>query len=81
MNSGPHRLSAAFSTHLGTVSSFDSHIGAGEVTERATARTWFFHCTRIADGSRSIEEGTAVEFEVAPGSNGLEAVGLRPVAG
>ena len=79
MSEAAERLSAAFSTHRGTVSSFDAHIGAGEVADRATAQTWFFHCTMIADGSRSIAEGTDVEFEVAPGPNGLEAVGVRPV--
>ena len=29
-----------------------------------------FHCTAIADGSRRIEPGTAVTFELAPGRQG-----------
>ncbi len=39
----------------------------------------FFHCTAVADGSRTIAEGTAVDFDVVPGHLGRwEAWGLRP---
>jgi hypothetical protein len=38
-----------------------------------------FHCTAIADGSRSILVGTAVSYAVRPGPLGRwEAAGLRP---
>lgn len=73
----PLGLAAAFSTHTGRVASFDDHVGAGVVEADGTDDTWFFHCTRIADGSRTITEGTWVAFEVVPGPTGLEAVDVR----
>ena len=39
--------------------------------------SWSFHCTRIADGTRTINVGTWVTFDVVPGPTGLEAVALR----
>ena len=48
---------------------FDDHAGFG--TARADDGTeYFFHCTAIADGTRTIEIGTAVTFHVVPGHNG-----------
>ena len=42
-------------------------------------RDLFFHCTQIADGTRTIPVGVNVEFEVAPGHNGRwEAIDIRP---
>lgn len=62
----------------GTVASFEDERGVGEV-ETAEGRRLFFHCTAIADGSRTIEAGRAVTFEVAPGHLGRwEARDLRP---
>ena len=77
-NGHPLGLSAAFSTHTGTVVTFDDHVGAGTVTSDASGETWSFHCTRIADGSRTITVGAAVAFDVEPGPTGLEAVDIRP---
>jgi len=64
--------------HRGTVSRFDEPRGLGEVTaEDGTA--YPFHCTAVADGSRTIAEGTAVTFEVAAGRMGRwEATRLTP---
>ena len=73
----PLGLAAAFGGQSGRVASFDDHVGAGTVEADETSDTWFFHCTRIADGSRTIAPGTWVTFDVAPGPTGLEAVGLR----
>ena len=70
-------LAAAFGTRTGRVSSFDDHVGAGTVTADDVDESWYFHCTRIADGSRTIAEGTWVMFEVVPGPTGLEAVAVR----
>ena len=43
------------------------------------ARRYFFHCTQIADGTRSIPSGADVEFDVGAGRQGRwEAMGLRP---
>ena len=53
----------------GTVVAFDVDKGWGTVRDvDGTER--FFHCTAIADGTRTIDEGAAVEFEVVPGRLG-----------
>ena len=50
----------------GTVGAFDERRGIGEiVADDGTVVP--FHCTVIADGSRRIDPGTAVEFDVVPG--------------
>ncbi|MDP9332957.1 MAG: cold shock domain-containing protein [Actinomycetota bacterium] len=53
----------------GTVARFDSERGLGEITG-ADGATYPFHSTVIADGSRTIAVGTAVEFEVVAGHLG-----------
>ena len=69
---------AAVRARTGTVTEFDEPRGLGEVLDdEGTA--WSFHCTAIADGSRTILVGTAVTFDVVPGRLGRwEASGLRP---
>ncbi len=65
-------------TVTGTVTAFDEHRGLGEV-EADGGATFLFHCTQIADGSRSIATGTAVAFDVVAGHRGRwEAAALRP---
>ena len=66
--SGPRR---------GVVTEFDGDRGLGTVTgEDGLALP--FHCTSLLDGSRFVEVGTAVAYEVAPGHLGrLEARELR----
>lgn len=62
----------------GTVIAFDAHRGLGEI-EDAERRRYPFHCTLIADGSREIPVGAAVEFTVVPGPLGRwEAAAIRP---
>lgn len=63
----------------GVVTDFDDPRGLGEL--RADDGTAYpFHCTAIADGSRAIDVGTAVEFDVVPGHLGRwEASNLRRV--
>ncbi len=40
---------------------------------------WFFHCSEIADGSRSTEPATEVTFRLVAGHVGrLEAHDIRP---
>ena len=59
--------------HDGAVVEFDVDAGLG-VVEDIAGRRYPFHCTAIADGTRSIEDGAAVRFFVAPGHGGrLEA--------
>ncbi len=62
----------------GTVTLFDARAGLGEIT--ADDSTVFpFHCTVIADGSRTIAVGANVDFEVAPGPLGRwEAAAVTP---
>jgi len=61
----------------GTVTSFDEQVGLGEVDDGT--RRYPFHCTQIADGSRSIPVGTAVTFLPVPAHHGRwEAADVRP---
>ena len=57
----------------GVVVDFDDHVGAGRLVDVDDEREWWFHCTRIADGSRHIETGASVGFRVTTGPTGLEA--------
>lgn len=63
----------------GRVVAFDEARGLGEV-ETASADRYPFHCTRIADGTRTIAVGTVVEFRVLAGPGGRwEASALAAV--
>jgi cold shock CspA family protein len=56
--------------HLrGRVRSFDERGGIGEI-EADNGRTFPFHATAIANGTRKISEGAPVEFDVEPGLPG-----------
>ena len=61
----------------GVVSEFDEAKGFGTVSAEGEDR-FFFHCTQIADGTRDIEVGTSVSFELAPRLGRWEAVELNP---
>ncbi len=52
----------------GTVSSFEETRGLGAI--EADGRSFSFHCTQIADGTRSVRVGATVEFRVVPGRRG-----------
>ena len=58
----------------GTVTAFDADRGLGEVTTADGVR-YPFHCTQIADGTRTIPVGTAVDFTVVPGLLGTWEAG------
>ena len=63
----------------GVVVEFDEAKGYGTVEDGSTGTRYFFHCTQIADGTRSIPSGADVEFDVGAGRQGRwEAMGLRP---
>jgi cold shock CspA family protein len=51
------------------VARFDERRGLGEIAGDDGA-VYPFHCTVIADGSRTIAVGTAVEFQRVPGHLG-----------
>jgi cold shock CspA family protein len=62
----------------GTVVTFDDAAGYGTIQEDDGPPRWF-HCTAIADGSRTIEVGARVRFEVVPGHLGRwEAAAIQP---
>jgi cold shock CspA family protein len=52
----------------GTVAAFDERRGLGEIG--AGDGTYPFHCTALVDGTRTVEVGTEVAFEVRPGGMG-----------
>ncbi len=61
----------------GVVAEFDEGRGLGTID--AGGRAYPFHCTQIADGTRTIAVGTAVTFEVRPGGIGRwEAADVAP---
>lgn len=65
---------------VGVVSSFDDPRGLGEITTHDGAVVPF-HCTAIADGSRTISEGASVRFELVPGRMGRWEAGRIEPAG
>jgi cold shock CspA family protein len=66
-------------TRSGAVASFDDAAGYGELVEDGTAARWWFHCTAIADGTRTVVEGARMRFRLAPGHLGRhEAVDIEP---
>lgn len=77
---GRHDPAGAFAARAGVVATFDDHEGAGTLVDDETGATWWFHCTRIAGGARTIAVGVPVRFRSEPGPTGLEAVDVSPVA-
>ncbi len=70
---------ATRSSSHGTVTAFDERAGLGEVTAR-DGTIHPFHCTAIADGTRTIDVGVAVRFAVVPGRSGSwEAVQIEVI--
>jgi cold shock CspA family protein len=63
----------------GTVVAFDDAKGFGTVRDEVTGDELFFHCTAITDGSRTIDVGATVAFDVVPGRNGTwDATAVTP---
>ncbi|MDE0238538.1 MAG: cold shock domain-containing protein [bacterium] len=63
---------------IGTVASFDSGTGWGTIAA-GDGTAYPFHCTAIADGTRTITAGVAVTFQLAAGHRGVwEAAGITP---
>ena len=54
---------------IGRVTSFDDKRGLGEI-RTDDGRTYPFHCTVIADGTRTVAVGAPVEFDVVAGHGG-----------
>ena len=53
----------------GTVAEFDPHVGLGTV-RASDGRELLFHCTQLLDGTRTIDVGTLVRFDVVAGHAG-----------
>ena len=62
-------VTTSIGTGTGTVTAFDEDRGLGEITTDG-GEVHHFHCTGIADGSRTIEVGTPVRFGIIPGRLG-----------
>ncbi|HKY16450.1 MAG TPA: cold shock domain-containing protein [Microthrixaceae bacterium] len=63
----------------GSVTSFDDPRGLGVVTAR-DGDDYPFHCTAIADGTRTIDVGIEVRFEIEAGPMGRwEARRISPL--
>ena len=61
----------------GTVVAFDEPRGLGTIESDGAELP--FHCTAILDGTRTIEVGTTVTFEVRPAGMGRwEATSIQP---
>jgi cold shock CspA family protein len=66
-------------TRRGRVARFDEARGLGTVRS-GDGEEVGFHCTAVADGSRTVPEGAEVEYEVVPGHLGRwEAASVRPL--
>jgi cold shock CspA family protein len=61
----------------GRVAAFDAAAGTGTVTAD-DGTTYPFHCIEIADGSRTIDSGTPVEFVLLAKFGRYQAAQLRP---
>jgi cold shock CspA family protein len=53
----------------GTVAAFDEHAGFGTVRAE-DGRELFFHCTQLTSGTRRIDVGAIVRFEIVAGHLG-----------
>jgi cold shock CspA family protein len=60
----------------GTVTEFDEARGLGTITA-ADGREVPFHCTQIADGTRTIEVAQTVRFELLPKLGRYEATAIE----
>jgi cold shock CspA family protein len=61
----------------GRVLDFDEHVGLGHVVADDGAE-YLFHCVEITDGSRTIEVGAEVQFDLLRKFGRDEASRLRP---
>ena len=61
----------------GVVAEFDAERGLGTIVT-ADGRRYPFHCVQIADGSRDIDVGLEVGFDVLPKLGRYEAARIAP---
>ena len=60
----------------GIVVEFDAERGLGRIATADKSRSFPFHCTQIADGTRSIAVGAAVRFDVLAKLGRYEATAI-----
>ena len=63
---------------VGTIKWFNANRGYGFI-QRESGKDVFVHVSAI-QGDSSLEDGQAVEFDIAQGQKGPQAVNVRPVA-
>jgi CspA family cold shock protein len=63
----------------GTVKWFNERKGYGFITPDSGGDDLFIHHSNLAEGTRSLKEGQAVEYESAQGRKGMEATKVKPV--
>jgi cold shock CspA family protein len=62
----------------GTVVAYDDASGLGQIAaDGEDGRRVAFHCVAIADGTRTIDVGQQVEFELMPKLGRYEATDIR----
>ena len=61
----------------GTVDTFDDDAGLGAIIAEGDGRRYPFHCIEIADGTRTIDAGTDVRFDVIAKFGRWEAANIR----
>jgi cold shock CspA family protein len=62
----------------GHITEFDQQSGLGVITTH-DGGVFPFHCVEIADGTRTIDVGIAVEFEPLRKLGRVEAAAIRPI--
>ena len=60
----------------GSVTEFDAAVGLGVITS-SSGSEYSVHCIEIADGSRTIEVGTEVSFDLLAKLGRYEAANIR----
>lgn len=62
---------------VGSVTAFDAAVGLGTI-ESEQGESHAFHCIEIADGSRAIDVGALVAFDLLAKFGRHEAANIRP---
>ncbi len=63
----------------GTVKFFNGEKGFGFISREGGDDVFVHYSNLAGDGYKSLDEGQAVEFEVAPGRKGEEATNVRVI--